>query len=133
MAPTERSMPAVRTTMRLRAAQDADDGDLLQDRRQRSRLEEVVGEQRPKMTSATKSTIIGTAEGVWCSQCCSFFSALSGSWNSATVSAAPASPPHRFPRPPSRRSTWLPLPGPLPGPVMPRAARWPPLHVSLAD
>ena len=46
----------------------------------------------PKTTSATTSTIIGTAEGVWCSQCCSFFSRLSGSWNSATVSAAPARP-----------------------------------------
>ena len=41
------------------------------------------------MISATTSTIIGTAEGVWCSQCWIRFSAVFSSWNSATFSEAP--------------------------------------------
>ena len=45
MAPTDRSMPAVRIDQRLRSADNADDGDLLQDERQGEGREEAAERQ----------------------------------------------------------------------------------------
>ena len=121
----------------LGAAQDADDGDLLQDGRQRAGLEEVVGQQAEDRRARPAARSSAPPTGVWCSQCCSFFS--------ATVGPRGTRPP--FPRRPCSPASIAagadfassamdspPLMArPSCGPVMPRAARWPPLHVSLAS
>ena len=91
MAPTDRSIPAVRITSD--CAQP-----MMPTMAICCRMVDSVaalkklGDRKPKTTSATSSTIIGTAEGVWCSQPCSRFSAVLSSWNSATRVEAPFRP-----------------------------------------
>jgi hypothetical protein len=64
MAPTERSMPAVRMTSDWAARQDADDLHLLQDQRQRKGREEFLPEQHAEDEKRPTRTISGTSEGV---------------------------------------------------------------------
>ena len=74
-----------------------------------------LADRNPKMIRAAIRTIIGTAEGVWCSQCCNRLSTDLSSWNSATFSEAPFSPSSKpdagfvsdaIDFPPERRLHW---------------------------
>jgi hypothetical protein len=66
MAPTDRSMPAVRMTRLWAARQDADDLNLLQDQRQREGREEFLPQQHAEDENRPTSTISGTSPGGWC-------------------------------------------------------------------
>ena len=71
MAPTLRSMPAVRITRLCASGDDAHDLHLLQDQRQREGARRSGEPQsRPKTTTAAIRTISGTSAGVTCSACC---------------------------------------------------------------